>query len=60
MNRKDFIEALQSQRNRYDAILELAQHTPDIDTPPNYLYTVVEDAAEYARHLMIDFCSKTE
>jgi len=58
MNREDFIEALQSQYNRYDAILELARHTPDITNPPRYLYTMVEDAAEYGRHLMIDFCSK--
>lgn len=57
MKLSEYRETLQSQINRYGALLNLTQGLPEeFNCPPSYLYTLTEDAAEYARHLMIDLC----
>ena len=57
MTRNEFLEAIKSQRNRYNALYELALHCIDIENPPAYLYTLTEDAAEFGLQLMTDFCA---
>jgi len=57
MDRDDFLEAVESHINRWQAILELAKHSPDIEED-KYLFTLVEDAFEYTRDLAIEVCDK--
>ena len=63
----DVIDAVESQINRYQAILLLfisfQQATEKLETEaevPNYFHTLIEDATEYGNHLMIDFCEVKE
>jgi hypothetical protein len=54
--REMIIEQVKSLCNRYEAILELMRHCLDLSNPPAYFYTLIEDAAQYAEELMMEFC----
>lgn len=61
MKLSEFREAIESQHNRLNAVILLTQGLPEeFNCPPQYLYTLIEDIAEYARHLMIDLCEIKE
>lgn len=55
MDTKELQEAIHSQRNRYAGMLAIFSVSDDPLNDPR-LWTLIEDAAEFARHLMIDVC----
>ena len=58
MDKQEYIEAIKSQVNRYNALLLVAGAVTDPLSDGRCL-TLTEDACEFARHLMIDVCEVT-
>jgi len=56
MDQHELIEAVKSQRNRYAAMLVVIQNSANPVEDP-CVWTLVEDGAEFGRHLMIDVCA---
>ena len=59
MDTKELKDAIQSQQNRYAAMLAIISVSSDPMNDPR-LWTLIEDSAEFARHLMIDVCAEGE
>jgi len=55
MDTKELREAMQSQHNRYAAMLAIFSVSLDPMNDPR-IWTLIENSAEFARHLMIDVC----
>jgi len=55
MDTKELREAIQSQQNRYAAMLAILSVSTDPMNDPR-IWILIEDSAEFARHLMIDVC----
>ena len=55
MDTKELREAIQSQHNRCAAMLAIFSVSLDPMNDPR-IWTLIEDSAEFARHLMIDVC----
>ena len=54
MTKGELIDAVVSQRNRYNVILDILSVGWIRETPS--LCTMIEDAAEYGIHIMRDWC----
>jgi len=59
MDKAELVEAVKSQRNRYAATLAVIDASTDPLNDPR-VWTLVEDGAEFGRHLMIDVCAEEQ